>query len=454
MTTLSSSTLPFYIVTLSHSTWTDALQCARILPPESMPELRLDLFPDMNGAEAVKALGRSCLVTCRRKNDGGHFEGTESERMARLISCLEARPAWMDLEWDMDIPKEILEASGHMRLLRSVHVEPGCFDLAKRLEDLPKGDAYKWVGVASQLSDNARLVDSLNYARNHQIPLSAFLMGKKGEASRCLQGIWGGSFTYAAPDDAPANTVSLATGQLPIGYMKSLRAHKLHKDFGICAVVGAPLDHSPSPAFHNAVFQRSFKDLVYIRMESGDALEVKEALEALHIRAISVTSPLKESLPALLGMKGPLNTLWEEEGQWRGMNTDLSALQTLMPLQGPVLILGDGGVAETTRLYLESKDVPILQASRKKPLDPSEILRCKPQGVVQATRLGMKEVDGLPFPELLNIAQPSLRWALEWISRPDTAFSGWAKGAGLSVVDGASLFKIQAQEQSKRFLGL
>ena len=75
-----------------------------------------------------------------------------------------------------------------------------------------------------------------------------------------------------------------------------------------------------------------------------------------------------------------------------------------------------------------------------------------PVGVVQATSLGMSAMDPAPFPELLEAARPSARWAVEWIYKEDTAFAFWAREAGLRLVEGAAPFDAQAGAQSRRFI--
>ena len=444
--------LPFYIVTLTHGTWEEAAHCAQHLPPEALPELRLDLFPDYDAGALVSALARRCLVTCRRIEEGGQWPGSESERLAKLASALEARPAWLDLEGELELPDAVRQHRPHTRLLRSVHVPEGCFDLEQRLQDLPEGDAYKWVGIATRLADNARLKPLLAWAKNHGLPLSAFLMGPKGIPSRCLQGAWGGAFTYAAPDEAPP----AAPVQLPFTLMRSWRLHRLNTQCSLCGVLGDPVLHSLGPAFHNARFQRNFKDLLYLPLQTGDAQEALEALEALEIVGASLTAPLKETLPACMGMQGPLNTLWRREPglSWQGANTDAEALeQTLAELEkGTVLVLGDGGVATTTRAVLERSGFSARLTSRRHPRTPAEIMAAAPIGVIQASSLGMNPTDPLPFPDLLRVALPTLRWAVEWIYKSDTAFAQWARDNQLPLVEGDALFHAQADGQSRRFI--
>jgi shikimate 5-dehydrogenase len=195
---------------------------------------------------------------------------------------------------------------------------------------------------------------------------------------------------------------------------------------------------------------------LYVPLLCGEAAEAAEALEALGILGLSITAPLKLSLPRALGMVGPLNTLWRRApgDPWQGANTDAEALgQSLSQLvPGPVLLLGGGGVGRTSRAVLEVAGRPVLQASRQAPLSPAAVASFAPTGVVQATSLGMAADDPAPFPDLLDAALPSARWAGEWIYKEDTAFGTWARNAGLVLVPGASLFEAQAEAQSRRFI--
>ena len=443
---------PFYFVTLTHPTWEEARACARRLPPEALPELRLDLFPGEDPEELIRSLGRACLVTCRRRAEGGAWDGDETSRLERLVEAARCRPTWVSLEWDLPVPEGLKALHGQIRLLRAAHVPAGCFDLEDRLGNLPPGEAYQWVGHATRLADNALLKGPLAWARDRKLFLSAFLEGPKGMASRCLQGAWGGAFTFAAPDEGPPP----APGLVPLATLRAWRCHRMHKAFGLCGVLGEPILHSRGPAFHNPRFQAAFKDLLYLPLECGDAQEALEALEALEILGASLTSPLKTTLPPLLGREGPLNTLWRRApgAPWRMDNTDAGALDAALEAvaPGPVLILGDGGVARTTAEVLGKRGLPWLTASRRAPVSVDEVRRFAPVGVVQATTLGMAAEDPVLFPDCLEAALPTLRWTVEWIYKEDTAFAAWAREAGCHLISGASLFEGQAALQSTSFI--
>ena len=443
---------PFYFVALTHGTWQEALACARGLPPEAMAELRLDLFPGEDPEGMVHALGRRCLVSCRRAQEGGAWRDGEAARLERLAQGVRARPAWVDLEWDLPVPPALAEGLTHVRLLRSARVPPGAFDLDGRLADLPRGDAYQWVGHAHTLADNARLKGPLAWARDRGVRLSAFLLGAKGLAGRCMQAAWGGAFTWAVAEGAGP----VAPGQVPLARMHGWRCHKLHSGYHLCGVLGRPVLHSRGPDYHNPRFQRAFKDLLYLPLECGSAAEAVSALEALDILGASLTSPLKDTVPPLLGLEGPLNTLCRRrrDSAWRGANTDAVALEGAMEGldPGPVLVLGDGAVAQTTRQVLECLGRPCLVASRRIPQEPSAVRAWAPVGVIQASRLGMEAGDPAPFPDLLAAAEPTARWGVEWIYKEDTAFAAWARDGGRRLVPGGVLFEGQAAAQSTLFI--
>jgi 3-dehydroquinate dehydratase type I len=445
--------LPYYVIPLTHPNWEEALAYVKKLPAVAIPEVRLDLVSDAAPEKLVDSLKHRCVVSCRRVSDGGRWpDADEAGRLEKIKASLEGKPHWIDLEWELEIPDWLEAELTHTRLLRSIHAAPDVFDLGSRLEHLPRGDAYKWVGHASRLSDNAYVKSPLAWAKDHRVNLSAFLMGNKGIVSRCMQAVWGGGFTYAAPDNAEA----AAPGQVKLETMMSWRCHRLHSDYGLCGVLGSPVIQSAGPAFHNLRFQQSFKDLLYLPLEAETPEEAMEAMERLPLLGASVTMPFKESLPALMNHTAPFNTIWRRSDghTWQSANTDTEALAFFLnklPL-GPVLVLGGGGAAKTSISVIKKMGNPTLTHSRRNPASLTDIARFAPVGVIQATCLGMGLEDTLPFPDALDAALPTLRWAAEWVNRDDTAFNAWADAAGLQRAHGGELFEKQAMLQSLIFI--
>lgn len=128
---------------------------------------------------------------------------------------------------------------------------------------------------------------------------------------------------------------------------------------GFCGLLGNPVEHSLSPAIHNAAFQKLGLNLVYLafRVEAiGEAITGLRALGGF--RGASVTIPHKVSaIPFLDEVEptarhiGAINTIVANQGKLSGYNTDATgALRALRGGVGPlagkrVMILGSGGAA-------------------------------------------------------------------------------------------------------------
>jgi shikimate dehydrogenase len=138
-----------------------------------------------------------------------------------------------------------------------------------------------------------------------------------------------------------------------------------------CGIIGNPVEHSLSPAIHNAAFRRLGLNYVYLawRVESiGDAIKGLRALG--NFRGASVTIPHKVSAVPFLDeieptarQIGAINTIVLEQGRLIGFNTDATgALRALREggatLAGQrIVMMGSGGSARAIAfaLAVESK---------------------------------------------------------------------------------------------------
>ena len=125
----------------------------------------------------------------------------------------------------------------------------------------------------------------------------------------------------------------------------------------LCGLLGNPVEHSLSPAIHNAAFQELELNFAYLAFPVEDLKNAIGGIRALgHIRGFSVTIPHKVSVMPLLDSVettakhiGSVNTIIKDRGMLVGSNTDASgALQALrqggVNLSGQqVVLLGSGG---------------------------------------------------------------------------------------------------------------
>lgn len=134
----------------------------------------------------------------------------------------------------------------------------------------------------------------------------------------------------------------------------------------LCGLLGNPVEHSLSPAIHNAAFEKLGLNFVYLAFKVEDLPSAVKGLRALgNLRGFSVTIPHKVAIIPLLDEVEPtaknigaVNTIVIERGRLIGSNTDASgALRALTEagaaLRGEnVVMLGSGGAARAIAFAL------------------------------------------------------------------------------------------------------
>ncbi|MEE8402583.1 MAG: shikimate dehydrogenase [Candidatus Hydrothermarchaeaceae archaeon] len=137
----------------------------------------------------------------------------------------------------------------------------------------------------------------------------------------------------------------------------------------IFCVIGDPIEHSLSPAMHNAVFERLGLNCCYtaFRINPGDLGDAIKGMQAIAIGGINVTIPHKVSVMEFLDdlsdearIIGAVNTI-EMGEKLKGYNTDgVGALRALKnggadPKGRHILLLGSGGAARAIAVTLALK---------------------------------------------------------------------------------------------------
>jgi len=249
----------------------------------------------------------------------------------------------------------------------------------------------------------------------------------------------------------------------------------------LAGVIGWPVEHSLSPAMHNAAYETLGLNWVYVPLPvpSHEALfAVVEALRALPFVGFNVTMPYKQVMlelcdetATLAEMAGAVNTVQCLDGRLIGYNTDgrglLESLETDVgfdPADASVAVIGAGGaagaavtalvLAKAARLAIINRDVSHAERLRERisghlrgtsvsihALDAAEEDVRGADLVVNATPLGMEPEDPSPIPRA-------------WLRRDqvvlDMVYGGGrttlvrdAEQAGARAVDGLGLLVAQ-----------
>jgi len=206
----------------------------------------------------------------------------------------------------------------------------------------------------------------------------------------------------------------------------------------ITGIFGCPVEHTLSPAMHNAAFEHLGLDCCYLPflVRPGRLGQAVESLRSLGILGVNVTIPHKEAvLPFLDSINdearfiGAVNTIVNEEGCLTGYNTDGRGFMLSLAAEGlsaegrNVLVVGAGGAARAVSYYLSEKAGQLVICNRgkdrlmklvndlaeiRKNVSPAETLAGLDRFdiIVNATPLGLDKGDPLPFdPQLLAPGQ-------------------------------------------------
>ena len=151
-----------------------------------------------------------------------------------------------------------------------------------------------------------------------------------------------------------------------------------------CGVIGDPIEHSMSPAMHNAAFQKLGLDYVYLpfRVRREELDKAVKGVRALNIRGLNVTIPHKvaviqflDELDSLAEKIGAVNTIVNDNGVLRGYNTDATGFLRALVERGinpkgeNVVILGAGGASRAISFILAEKGANLTILNRLLELD-------------------------------------------------------------------------------------
>ncbi len=246
----------------------------------------------------------------------------------------------------------------------------------------------------------------------------------------------------------------------------------------LAGVIGWPVEHSLSPAMHNAAYESLGLNWAYVPLAVADEVGLRRviaAIRTLPFVGFNVTMPYKSAVVELCdevamaaSMAGAVNTVHCVDGRLIGYNTDgrglLESLATdasFDPADKNVVLLGAGGAAgaalvafilsraasvtvvnrDITRTEeLISRVEPHLKSTRAFAVDQdgAEEYVSSADLIVNATPLGMKQGDPSPIPvEWLSSQQVVLDMVY---GRPaPTELVSGALRAGARAIDGLGM---------------
>ena len=336
---------------------------ARVLGAR-MVEWRCDgLASDADAEAAIARLVREAalpsIVTIRSADEGGTCALAENARLALLarIARAEHAPKMIDIEFAAmapDLVRGLLSAAiapknaddTPTRIVASAHdFQQRPIDLMRRvaaMQEDPLVSVVKLAWMARSVRDNLEAFDLLSMRLK---PTIALCMGEAGLMSRVLAPKFGGFLTFASD----AEGAGTAPGQPTARELRDLyRFGAIGPATRVFGVIGWPVAHSRSPAFHNARFAEADYDGVYLPLPVPGEWEHFKATvgalvdhEKLDFSGASVTLPHKEHLVRFVQERG--GTV-DADAAWLG------AANTL--------VVHPHGSPDAQRLFATNTDMP------------------------------------------------------------------------------------------------
>ncbi len=445
-------------------------------------ELRLDYIGrSPNLTRLMKDRPTPVVIAVRRREDGGRWMGTETDRQMLLRSAIVSGAEYVDFEADIasSVPRY-----GNTKRIISYH---DFQETPDNLEDLhaamaaEDADIVKLATMANSFADNVRM---LELVKNAKIPTIGICMGDIGMPTRILASRFGSPFTYATY----STEKTLAPGQLNYKQMNDLyRFDEINRETELFGVVADPVAHSHSPLIHNRAMQAAGVNGRYLpfRVAKDDLHHFIEACPKLGIHGISITIPHKEAsvqyctqAEASASGIGAINTMIFDKDDRLGYNTDYRAamdciVETYKSSTGSAhgmqglraLVLGAGGVSRAIAWGLKQRGAEVMIANRTfdraallanelsaRAIEWSDRHDHNPQLLINGCPIGMHpHVDASPYDrEALN----QYMVVFDTVYNPEnTLLIKNAREMNARVITGVDMFVRQAAYQYKLFTG-
>ncbi len=286
-------------------------------------EVRLDCLDEPCLPELPRYTPTRFLATHRPQRQGGHYKGSEVDRLALLQAAGEHGFSWIDLE--NDVPPETLLPPG-ISVVRSFHsFEQFPDDLDSVLEDLrnQRGDVFK---IAVQVSTSSELKRLLLWMESLPPSLSRTVigMGRLGRPSRLLSKFLGNALTYvSASEEEPA-----APGQFPLNAARDLyRLDHWQSVPELYGVIGNPVDDLLPVRIHNRLFEHYHREALCIPLELDDVEPWFDYMGAtqLQFEGLGVAAPFEtivgSHIDSLSTISSRVDTLKREGPRWIGLSS-------------------------------------------------------------------------------------------------------------------------------------
>ena len=450
-------------------------------------EFRLDYLP--KPAAALPVLKQflsdnraaTAVATCRCKDNGGKFEGSNTAALDILLKAAEAGFQLVDIELESieKLPKTTMQKlrDAGAAVIISFHdfKQTGDLDAVYARMEPFAPDFMKVVPTARSLTDNLKLMHFLERMEDRSnASIVGICMGEAGIISRVLGLRAGSAFTFAAAsvgDETAPGQIAART------LLETYRIDQVDVATKVYGVAGDPIKSSLSPLMMNTAFRRETVNAVYLALQTKNVDDLFKLAREIPIQGLSVTMPLKEGVIPFLERTDPLSTKIGAvntisrlpDGKFYGFNTDVAGIvgpleRRLSLRNAKVLVLGAGGAARAAVFGCRDKGAEVWILNRTpetaqklarqagaKTIRRDALAKQPFDVIINATPAGMSgnKTAAILTPEELNA-----RVVFDLVYNPiETPLLRMARQKGLAVITGVEMFVQQGARQFEIWTG-
>lgn len=257
---------------------------------------------------------------------------------------------------------------------------------------------------------------------------------------------------------------------------------KLSAKTKICLIIGDPVEHSLSPAMHNAGYEALGMDdrFVYLgaKVNVKDVEMVIQAMRKMGIHGLTCTIPHKievmkylDEIDETAKKIGAVNTVLNKNGKLIGFNTDW--LGVVIPLEKitslkdkKVLVLGAGGASRAVVFGLLNRKakVTIYNRTNQKAIDLAKEFSCQSTElinnseitdfdiIINTTSVGMKPLENqTPIP-VECLTEKQIVFDIVYVPY-ETKLLKEAKKRGAKIIHGIEMLLHQGTAQFEIYTG-
>ncbi len=323
-------------------------------------ELCLDHFskePDVK--DLITCIDKPVIVSCRRQQDGGQWQGTEEERLLLLRQAIVAGPAYIEL--DLDIANNVPRFGETKRVISFTRLDRPETNIDRIFDEASsaKADVVKFTWPTPTLGAAWPLLAAVSQKRI--LPVVGMGLGRAELTFSLLGRKYGSPWIYAALERG----MEAHEGQATVFELnETYYCNDINKKTAFVAVSGFGPAQTITTRILNAAFRELNLNVRCLPIEIEDVGELKKMLDILKIRAIIVGSKHGQALLNLADQVDQhdaeseyINLLLKRDSGWHGYNTlwrsGLQALEATLK-DGKrsldklnILIVGNGGIANS-----------------------------------------------------------------------------------------------------------